>query len=418
MTKVDIEVTSQTQSASTVIIKRFRVIKKENFLDEIKSGALKSWENHGLLPSIVGAQAALESDWGSSLLAMESNNLFGVKASSDWTGGKKKYETKEQDSEGNETTIEAYFRVYDSWEDSVEDHGAFFTSTEWREENYKNVFGLKEYKRQAEEIQNAGYATDVKYADKLIGVIESNKLQEWDLEVLEETEIEVDVKSVNTSKSQIKEVKRLNVASASMNNKSHSSSGYRFNLILDPISNITSDSKVGFSIDSSYSYLIKTAIDYFLGDLEPIEDMTDAYKYDKFVFHFSLRNKKSVVVYVYDDNYDFDKEFDKATLKIYENEQWKTKKGGWVNALESYMQKLQYEIGMFGDSIKRRKQFEKEQRFALLFEDYTVQDGVVLWHWLPTDKQYKYSMKFSDTDTIDDFMKGMFDVDTIEIIES
>jgi len=155
-----------------------------DFLKEIKPGALKGWSKYGILPSISGAQAILESAWGKSSLAVESNNLFGVKASADWKGRKKAYKTKEQDSKGNETTITAYFRVYDSWADSVEDHGQFFTSTEWRKKNYSKVPGVKDYAKQAQEIQNSGYATDIKYADKLIGIIESNNLQAWDKEVI------------------------------------------------------------------------------------------------------------------------------------------------------------------------------------------------------------------------------------------
>lgn len=159
-------------------------VSNKEFLSFIEPGAIAGWDKYGILPSISGAQAILESGWGRSKLAVESNNLFGIKAGSGWDGPKKNYPTKEQDKNGNERTIDAFFRVYDSWADSCEDHGAFFTSTSWRENNYADVTGVKNYKEQAREIQEAGYATDVKYADKLIRIIEDNKLCEWDKEAL------------------------------------------------------------------------------------------------------------------------------------------------------------------------------------------------------------------------------------------
>lgn len=157
---------------------------QNEFLSQIKTGAINGWKKHKVLPSITGAQAALESGWGTSTLSTESNNLFGIKASADWKGEKKSYKTKEQDSKGNETTIDAYFRVYDSWSDSVEDHGEFFKSTDWRKKNYAKVVGEINYVTAANELKNAGYATDVKYPEKIIRIIEQYNLHEWDREAI------------------------------------------------------------------------------------------------------------------------------------------------------------------------------------------------------------------------------------------
>lgn len=87
--------------------------------------------------------------------------------------------TTEYGANGQYSTY-ADFRVYDSWNHSVSMHGAFFTSTEWRKENYKHVIGETDYKKAARALQSAGYATDPSYASKLIKIIEDNKLYEWD----------------------------------------------------------------------------------------------------------------------------------------------------------------------------------------------------------------------------------------------
>ncbi len=156
------------------------------YLDTIKPGALRTWETHSVLPSVVGAQAALESGWGTSKLAKPPyNNQFGIKASSDWLGRKINMPTREYMG-GAWITVNADFRAYDSPADSVNDHGAFFTNTPWRTENYKNVVGESDYKKACWALQNAPapYATDTGYAQKLINLIESNNLHAWDKEAM------------------------------------------------------------------------------------------------------------------------------------------------------------------------------------------------------------------------------------------
>ena len=63
-----------------------------------------------------------------------------------------------------------------SWNDSVVDHAKFFTSTEWRKNNYRKVVNETDYRIAAQELKNAGYATDPSYAGKLISLIEAYKL--------------------------------------------------------------------------------------------------------------------------------------------------------------------------------------------------------------------------------------------------
>ena len=152
---------------------------QSHFLSAIKQGAMDG-AKEGVLPSITAAQAILESGWGSSELAKApNNNLFGIKDSEDWNGEIVTVPTQEYVN-GDYITINAAFRKYTSWNDSVVDHAKFFTSTEWRKNNYRKVVNETDYRIAAQELKNAGYATDPSYAGKLISLIEAYKLYEWD----------------------------------------------------------------------------------------------------------------------------------------------------------------------------------------------------------------------------------------------
>lgn len=151
------------------------------FISKVKQGAINGWHTHQILPSISIAQAILESVSGASPLGAKYNNLFGIKASEDWTGKVINLPTREYGANGSYQT-NANFRWYDSWNDSMLDHAAFFTNTPWREINYAAVVGEKDYKKAAQALQSAGYATDPQYATKLIQRIEQNNLTQYDTE--------------------------------------------------------------------------------------------------------------------------------------------------------------------------------------------------------------------------------------------
>lgn len=154
------------------------------FLNDIKRGCIDGWQTHQILPSVSAAQAILESAWGGSRLSLPPyNNLFGIKASSDWTGRTVNLPTREYGSSGS-YMINADFRAYDSWGDSIKDHAAFFSNTEWRRNNYRAVVGERDYKLACRALQSAGYATDPNYATSLIRLIEQYNLQAWDKEAL------------------------------------------------------------------------------------------------------------------------------------------------------------------------------------------------------------------------------------------
>ena len=152
---------------------------QRHFLSAIKQGAMDG-AKEGILPSITAAQAILESGWGRSELAkVPNNNLFGIKDSEDWHGEIVTVPTQEY-LNGDYITVNAAFRKYASWNDSVVDHAKFFTSTEWRKDNYRKVVNETDYRIAAQELKNAGYATDPSYPGKLIRLIEAYKLYEWD----------------------------------------------------------------------------------------------------------------------------------------------------------------------------------------------------------------------------------------------
>lgn len=146
----------------------------QSIVDSLKGQKLN------ILPSVTIAQAILESNWGKSSLAREACNLFGIKASKDWTGQVYKKQTKEQKPTGEVYTITADFRKYGSYLDSIKDHDKFFVSAPWRVQNYKKVLEAKNYKTQALALRECGYATDLNYGHKLIQLIERLGLQQYD----------------------------------------------------------------------------------------------------------------------------------------------------------------------------------------------------------------------------------------------
>ncbi|MBL1230348.1 glycoside hydrolase family 73 protein [Enterococcus sp. BWB1-3] len=166
----DIEKTINTQDNASV--------SKEEFIDRIRPHAQELQASYGVLPSIIIGQGILESNWGQSTLAAEYNNLFGIKAYGDEE--KVNLETKEYINE-LWVTIQGDFRVYDTWEESMDDHTRLFVNgVTWNPRLYENVLLANNYKEAAQALQSAGYATDPDYADKVIHVIESYELYQYD----------------------------------------------------------------------------------------------------------------------------------------------------------------------------------------------------------------------------------------------
>lgn len=142
--------------------------------------AQDNYNDYGIFPSVTIAQAIHESAWGKSDLSVKANNLFGVKADSSWKGQTIDMPTQEHIN-GSNITVMAKWRKYDSFEDSVKDHGKFLKENPRYEQS--GVFKAKDYKEQAYAIRMAGYATDPQYASLICNIIESYSLNIYDFKV-------------------------------------------------------------------------------------------------------------------------------------------------------------------------------------------------------------------------------------------
>ena len=161
-----------TQSETT------QPVSREEFVKTLAPHAKELQEGYGILPSIILGQAILESDWGQSELASKYNNLFGIKA----YGNQKKIKLDTQEFVNEQwITIKGDFRVYDSWEASMDDHTLLFVNgVTWNPQKYEAVLTASNYQEAAEALQAAGYATDPTYAAKIKAVIEENSLYQYD----------------------------------------------------------------------------------------------------------------------------------------------------------------------------------------------------------------------------------------------
>ncbi|GAA0235475.1 glycoside hydrolase family 73 protein [Metaclostridioides mangenotii] len=121
------------------------------FINDIKVDSIKNYEEYGILPSITIAQAILESNWGESSLSKNYNNLFGIKADSNWKGQYVTLETLEH----KDTMVNSKFRRYDDKGNSIKDHAEFLFKNKRYSEN--GVFDAKTYIYQANALEKAGY---------------------------------------------------------------------------------------------------------------------------------------------------------------------------------------------------------------------------------------------------------------------
>ncbi len=139
------------------------------YIDKYTHLAVNNMKEFGVPASITMAQGMLESGFGEGTLARKSNNHFGIKCKSHWNG-KKVYHDDDEKGE--------CFRAYSSVEDSYIDHGVFLSESP----RYASLFELAkdDYKGWAKGLKKAGYATNPKYAESLIRVIELYELSKLD----------------------------------------------------------------------------------------------------------------------------------------------------------------------------------------------------------------------------------------------
>lgn len=148
-----------------------------DYIERVSDYAIDGARGTGIFPSVAMAQGALESGWGRSGLAKNHGNQFGIKADKSWKGPTVTMDTTEF-LNGNYVTVSAQWRKYSNIEDSFRDHISFLQ----RNPRYAKagVFDAKTPEEQARALQQAGYATDPGYADKLIGLIKKYNLKTLD----------------------------------------------------------------------------------------------------------------------------------------------------------------------------------------------------------------------------------------------
>lgn len=144
---------------------------REEYVARYHHIAVEHMERYGIPASITLAQGILESDCGNSHLSRTSNNHFGIKCKRDWQGERVYHD---DDAAGE------CFRAYPTVEASYEDHAEFLD----RSPRYDSLFSYSasDYRSWARGLKSAGYATASDYAERLVRIIEENRLYLFDQE--------------------------------------------------------------------------------------------------------------------------------------------------------------------------------------------------------------------------------------------
>ena len=143
------------------------------YINLYKEIAKNNMVQYGIPTSICLGQGILESGAGTGTLSAIANNHFGIKCHQDWNGPSVKHD---------DDAAQECFRKYNQASESYNDHALFLKNRKW----YQPLFKLEkdDYKGWAKGLKAAGYATDPKYPEKLIAIIERYHLDQYDAEVL------------------------------------------------------------------------------------------------------------------------------------------------------------------------------------------------------------------------------------------
>lgn len=157
---------------------------RDEFHDFVGNIARRDWQdNHIMIPSVVIAQAAIESAVGTSELAVNANALFGIKLNG-WTGRSYVKDATEQNPDGSyRVDKNELWRAYDNWEQSILDHNDYIAtrSTDGGKTlRYQPVIGCENYVLACLYLEECGYATSQSYAETLVSYIEKYGLTSYD----------------------------------------------------------------------------------------------------------------------------------------------------------------------------------------------------------------------------------------------
>ncbi|MCZ4058702.1 flagellar assembly peptidoglycan hydrolase FlgJ [Pantoea sp. LMR881] len=144
------------------------------FIAQLAQPAKAASQESGIPHHLILAQAALESGWGQRQILTRdgkpSYNVFGIKASGNWKGETTDIMTTEYE-QGEAKKVRASFRVYNSYFEAITDYVKLLTNNP----RYAAVANAQSAEQGAQALQAAGYATDPKYAQKLVGMIQQFK---------------------------------------------------------------------------------------------------------------------------------------------------------------------------------------------------------------------------------------------------
>ncbi|MDX1463114.1 MAG: glucosaminidase domain-containing protein [Marinirhabdus sp.] len=145
----------------------------QSYISNYAQIAQEEMLQYGIPASITLAQGILESGAGRGDLSIRANNHFGIKCHTEWRGDRVYHDDDE---------LQECFRKYNDPKYSFRDHSLFLTERS----RYRDLFRLRkdDYKGWAKGLKKAGYATDPKYPDKLISIIERYNLTAYDDSVL------------------------------------------------------------------------------------------------------------------------------------------------------------------------------------------------------------------------------------------
>lgn len=146
------------------------------FVRQILPHAAEASRQLGVPAHFMIAQAALETGWGRHeprhANGQPSHNLFGIKAGADWQGPVVTATTVEV-VQGQEQRQTARFRAYGSYREAFQDYARLLTEAP----RYAGVRAARDAQGFARGLQQAGYATDPAYADKLVQIIQGDTLR-------------------------------------------------------------------------------------------------------------------------------------------------------------------------------------------------------------------------------------------------
>lgn len=153
------------------------------FINSLKDYAIELSQKYGLYASVMIAQAIHESGWGQSGLSLPPHhNLFGIKG--DYNGKSVTMRTWEDDGKGNPYYINAPFRSYPTFKESMEDNAKLLKNgVNWNPSIYHGTWkaNTQSYK-DATQALTGTYATDTRYAAKLNSIIEAYNLTQYDVQ--------------------------------------------------------------------------------------------------------------------------------------------------------------------------------------------------------------------------------------------